>query len=273
MKTPTQYFPLRLNGRRKPVLITRAMIESALKDRNLKAGPGRKFAVAPARAKGSELPKVKLCSPREVIRHAIKLPDAKFNGGHQTNEVFKALGFLVGTKTRVEKDLRKSAETPRTAPRLNSQIKELLKRKWETLPIDKDKLRLRQNLNSPGVYLLAFDSPSLRSERIEPEDIWYVGMTNEGGLANRLCQFISSAAGGGGHSAGDRFRKIWLKRQDRDLHSMKPLFACLEMKCETDKPLRSARDRRRMGTVAALEYEILADIKEKTGYEPILNKK
>jgi hypothetical protein len=265
-----QFFPLRTTQPKKVHKITRDRLLDVMKSRGLKPGKGRKFAVAYPIAKGRD--KVKICSPKDAIRLAVRNRKAKFSGGTQTNEVFKSLGFPVGKTKTVQERTEREATDSANVPKLNNLIPRLFRKRWERLPTRK-KMAENDALKSPGVYVLAFDSPELRGKKIEAQDVWYVGMTNEGGLSNRLGQFLSSATGGFGHSAGLRFKKFWLRRRNAKWKSTDPLFAYVEIPCETEKPWRSVKDLRRMGTVAALEYEILAKIKERTGFEPVLNKK
>jgi hypothetical protein len=266
-----QYFPFKPNHCDKPYQITREKIHAAMKTKELQGGEGTKFAVADVHPSGPD--PNKLFSPKDVIRNCIRDRDASFGGGVVSNQVFTFLGFPVGKKAELKRRLTAARKNPPQVLRLDLLLERLFRQKWETLP-GADKLKTCKALEPPGVYLLAFKNPYLCGERVRPKDIWYVGMTNEGGLGNRLSQFVRAANGGTGHSAGSRFRQIWLKRHGQQkLSAMAPLYSYVAVHCETEKPWRSVNDLRNMGKVAALEYEVLAEIKRQTGFEPVLNKK
>ncbi len=266
-----QYFPFKPNLRDRPYRITREKIYVAMKTKELQGGEGRKFAVAHVGRFGPDPDKV--FSPKDVIRKCISDRGASFGGGFVSNQVFTFLGFPVGKKGKLRKRLEAARKNPPQVLRLDLLLQKLFRQKWQRLP-SAGQLKTNENLKSPGVYLLAFGNRKLKGKRVAPEDIWYVGMTNEGGLGNRLSQFVQAANGRTGHSAGSRFRKIWLKRQKQEkLYAMVPVYTYVAVPCETEKPWRSVKDLRNMGKVAALEYEVLAEIKRRTWFEPVLNKK
>jgi hypothetical protein len=264
-----QYFPFKPNHYRKPHRITRQDVLAAMSIEKLRGREGKKFVVAKVNRDGPQ-PDV-LFSPKDIIRECLKDQNASFGGGVVSNKASESLGFPVGRKKELKKRLNERSRSP--APSVSNLCKRLFEKKWQTLP-DETALKRNESLQCPGVYVLAFADPQLRGKRIAYEDIWYVGMTNEGGLHNRLSQFVRAANGKKGHSAGTRFRRIWLKQQkQKSIRAMHPVYAYCALECETEKPWRSANDLQKMGTVAAVEYEVLSSIKRKIGFEPILNKK
>jgi hypothetical protein len=266
-----QYFPFKPNHCDKPYRITREKILAAMKTKELQGGEGTKFAVALVNRSGPDPDK--LFSPKDILRKCIRDRDASFGRGVVTNQVFTFLGFPVGKKRELKRRLGAARKNPPQILRSDPLLETLFKQKWERLP-SAGELKTDEDLRSPGVYLLAFKNPKICGKRVAPKDIWYVGMTNEGGLGNRLSQFVRAANGKSGHSAGSRFRKIWLNRQRQiNVHAMAPLYSYLAVPCETEKPWRSVNDIRDMGKVAALEYNALAEIKRRIGFEPVLNKK
>src|SRR5258705_5668413 len=59
-------------------------------------------------------------------------------------------------------------------------------------------------LRNPGVYLLAYSHKRLVGQRVQLDDVYYVGMSNsQGGVRARLRQFKAALECGRGHSAGD----------------------------------------------------------------------
>jgi len=89
-----QYFPLRTTQPKRVHKITRDRLLDVMKSRDLKPGKGRKYAVANPIAKGRD--SVKVCSPKDIIRLAIRNGKAKFSGGTQTNEVFAKWPSIFG---------------------------------------------------------------------------------------------------------------------------------------------------------------------------------
>ncbi|MDE0540489.1 MAG: hypothetical protein OXH94_17380 [Rhodospirillales bacterium] len=133
----------------------------------------------------------------------------------------------------------------------------------------------REELDSPGVYVLAYSGRDLDGRTVQADEVFYVGMSRAvGGLRSRLKQFQSGIENGKSHSAAGRFfRDHSRSRGYTKLRSNKKLFAAaLCIPCEVKKDRRTAKDLRLMGQVARLEYEVLAHIKELTGKEPELNK-
>jgi len=96
-------------------------------------------------------------------------------------------------------------------------------------------------------------------------------MTNsQKGLYGRWSQFQTAIYGKGGHSGGNSVHKqlgyynTWKKK----------LFVCgMSVKCNVYKGERSPSDLIKMGWVAFLEYEALAEYKERIGKEPEFHKK
>ena len=265
-----QYFPFKPNHYHRPYRITRRDVLAAMTVGKLQGREGIKFVVAKVNQDGPH-PETTF-SPKDLIREALKDRTASFGGGFVSNQVFRFLGFPVGHKNEIKQRLtpEKSLAPVQSVKTLRNR---LFKQRWQSLP-DEEKLRKDETLKAPGVYVLAFADSKLRGKRVAHEDVWYVGMTNEGGLGSRLGQFVRAANGKAGHSAGSRFRKLWLKKQkQKSIRAMRPVYACCQVKCETEKPWRSTSDLQLMGNVAALEYDVLASIKRKTGFEPVLNKK
>lgn len=157
--------------------------------------------------------------------------------------------------------------------KMEQLISLLLTQKWA---------RLHGNLTGlkdgsyPGVYVLAYSDQDLEGKPINPRDIFYVGMSNsQGGVRQRLGQFLRAIEMGTGHSGGNRFYAEYAHdRPFSELENRKTFFvAVVTIPCDVDKKDRTPADLRAMGDVAALEYYVLAHIREALGREPELNKK
>ena len=94
------------------------------------------------------------------------------------------------------------------------------------------------------------------------------------GVETRLKQFIKGLEDGRQHSAAMRFFREIANRLRYSKLPKKEVFyvASVCVPCVSKKAHRTPDDLRKMGTVAALEINVLARIKEKTGREPKLNK-
>ena len=126
----------------------------------------------------------------------------------------------------------------------------------------------------PGVYLLAYTDENLEGSRVQEKDVFYVGMTCEGGLGKRLQQFRNGITHGGFHSAAERFKRVWLRGKPyRSYGKTQFYFAYLPVECEKAKEWRSPDDLRRMSKVPELELAAIARAKRRLHHEPLLNTK
>ena len=156
---------------------------------------------------------------------------------------------------------------------MKEKIQEILNKKWKPL------LESYKNIedgNYPGIYLLAFTDKDLDGQKVEPNDIFYVGMSNaRKGVKSRVKQFLNGIEKNGSHSAGMRFYKENSKGtafSDCN-HPEKFYIVSSTFKCDVDKRTRTPNDLKIMGEICRLEYYLLAYIKEVTNAEPKLNKK
>ena len=127
-----------------------------------------------------------------------------------------------------------------------------------------------RGLQHPGVYVLAISTEDLQGQPFNwiPE-IAYVGMTNSlAGLRGRLKQFDNTILGKTGHGGAERFRH---KHQDYAQLCQQLFVTVARFPCE----VKSAKpaDLRVMGSVAAFEYECLAQFYEHFGRLPEFNDK
>ena len=119
--------------------------------------------------------------------------------------------------------------------------------------------------------MMSITSKNLEDTIVKYEDVVYIGMTNsQGGLISRWNQFHNSINGKNGHSGGITvFKRLghykkWNKR----------LFVCyMPVRCNVFKDSRTPSDLKKMGRIAYLEYEALAQYKIKLRKEPEFNKK
>ena len=133
--------------------------------------------------------------------------------------------------------------------------------KWENKP----------EIKYPGIYLIAITNFNINGKRPNFKDVVYVGMTNsKGGLSARLKQFDTSIKGKSAHSGGTR---IYNDLKSYNDWTKKLFVSTRQIKCNTDKHTRKPHDLRNMGKCTALEYEILAEFKEKIKNEPKYNLK
>lgn len=133
----------------------------------------------------------------------------------------------------------------------------------------------RPDLIYPGVYVLAFTSEKIAGETVRPDRVLYVGMSNSaGGVRSRLKQFIKGIEQNGYHSGAMRFYREHCRGEPfARLKTRKRLYvAALTIECEGDKVDAKPIDLRLMGHVTCLEYYAIAQIAQKTGKKPALNK-
>jgi hypothetical protein len=158
--------------------------------------------------------------------------------------------------------------------RVDYLLDELLLQKWMKLSTDRPFIKEGR---FPGVYLLAFTPKNLEGRKLNLVDVFYVGMSNaRRGVDGRLKKFADAIEGKPAkHVAGKRFFKKWCKGIPySQLPCDKQFFVTgIPVPCQVKKAKRGPEDLRKMGTVAALEYYVLAAAKEKTGSEPRLNRK
>jgi hypothetical protein len=150
----------------------------------------------------------------------------------------------------------------------------LLSQKWIAFMTDRPSIEKGEY---PGVYLLAFGQKYLQGKDIDLSDVFYVGMSNaRGGLNQRLRQFADAIeARNGKHSAGTRFLKKWCNGTPYSKLALRERFyvTAITIPCQVKKKKREPENLRTMGDVAALEYYVLAKVKEASNREPQLNKK
>jgi hypothetical protein len=86
-------------------------------------------------------------------------------------------------------------------------IAKLLSQKWVDLFDQTAKQFVDlENAKYPGIYLLAYTDKNLANTPIELQDIFYVGMSNsDGGVKQRLANFVSGIERNKNHSGGMRF--------------------------------------------------------------------
>ncbi|MBI5649335.1 MAG: hypothetical protein HZC40_02635 [Chloroflexi bacterium] len=153
------------------------------------------------------------------------------------------------------------------------QIQQLLSQKWA--PLERNLTSL-EGARCIGVYLLAYSNEDMAGRKINLEDIFYVGMSNaRGGVKSRLGQFLDGIETGKSHSGAMRFFKTYLEERpfSRAKTGKRFFVAITTFPCVVEKSKRTAKDLRKMGDVARLEYYVIAYIKEALGREPELNKK
>ena len=200
--------------------------------------------------------------PKQLLRLLPHPVVGRFSGGNATNQVFRDLEFYVG-KGRYPKRLADSSTALVSASALKRR---LLAQRWN--PLTRNFLKGKTG-QYPGVYLFAWSDQHLEGKRIVLEDIFYVGSSCTG-LNPRLNQFCDGIHRNCCHSAAIRFHTRWYRRSRRGYRFF---VATVSVPCETRKELRTEKDLRKMGRVAELEYDMLAEIKKCTGFEPLLNRK
>ena len=126
----------------------------------------------------------------------------------------------------------------------------------------------------PGVYAIAITEKDLDDKPFDWEEVVYIGMSNSRkGLEDRW-NFLDCAIKNkpnGHHSGGIR---IYNSLGHYEKWNKKMFVAAYAVFCNSNKDNnRTPEDLRKMGQVAYLEFEALAQYKEKTGQEPKYNKK
>jgi hypothetical protein len=213
--------------------------------------------------------------PKEIRSILERRPTRKFSGGGKTNDIFRDLGFPVVKGTDLFPLFKKSMARQSRLKRQNSKtsilLRTLLREKWSPLSQNLESSSLG---SAPGVYLLAYPSVNLNGKHVRVEDVFYVGMSTTA-LNTRLKQFWDGIHRYCCHSAAMRFYKRWAGNRSYSKLKQKKVFyvATVPVKCETKKELRTPYDLQLMGSVAELEFAVLAYIKKRIGLEPPLNKK
>jgi hypothetical protein len=153
----------------------------------------------------------------------------------------------------------------------------LLSKKWKKLSTDHPSIEQGEY---PGVYVLAFTQKDLEGKDIDlSDDVFLVGMSNaRRGVNGRLKQFADAIEGRAfKHRPGKRFFDKWCNGTPySQLAFDKKFFVTgITNPCQVKKEMRGPEDLREMGNVAALEFYVLARVKEvsETNSEPPLNKK
>lgn len=265
-----QFYPFRTIGAKKPFHITYDQISLAMNSAS-KTGEvaieGRKYAVMDPRTG-------RTFSPKELLR--LIIGERSFYGGrglNGANRVFHAFGFPVGNRIDLESRRQKLRKWNGKPQSTKSLLKRLFSQTWNTFPSGA-KLQAMEGGEFPGVYMLAYSDESLKGTRIKEEDVFYIGMTCEGGLRTRLQQFRKGIVQGGFHSAADRFKREWLKGKPyRPRGKTRLYLAFIPVKCERAREWRLPADVRRMSKVPELELAAIARVKNCLHHEPLLNKK
>lgn len=138
-----------------------------------------------------------------------------------------------------------------TSSKSSTKINRRAVSKW----IAWDKRDELENLQYPGVYILAYSKPDLTGKAFSwIEEIVYVGMTNSaGGLNGRLKQFDNTIKNKRGHGGAERFNYEYDPRKNvlrRLLYVAVAPFKCTVV---GDPP--EPKDLIIMGDVAKAEYE------------------
>ncbi len=149
--------------------------------------------------------------------------------------------------------------------RVEHLLGRLFSQKWTKLATNRPSIEAGE---CPGIYLLAFTVENLAGQKIKLCDVFYVGMSNaRRGVNGRLKQFVDAIEGKSAkHVAGKRFFKKWCKGIPySQLPCDKQFYVTgFPVSCQVKKAVRGPEDLREMGNVAALEYYVLAAVKEKT---------
>lgn len=219
----------------------------------------------------------KLYPPKRLLALAIGRPTHGFSGGDQANGILRRLGFDVRrlNDPRVQQLIPGAGELNLPVPQPEAVVRKLFSQKWKRLDPQGRALRDR-NLRYPGVYVLANDRDMLDGKYVDESRVFYVGMSNHASLATRLKQFLDSANGGKGHSAGERFFQEYCHGSPyrKNGRNITLWWACVPIPCLTNKRARTATDLKKIGAIAAAEQYALARVKDKTKpkREPSLNK-
>lgn len=251
--------------------ISRKMVRSALakydeRFRITDNDSGAKFAL---------VARMKTYPPKDILSLIIGEPKTAFHGGRRTNRIFEDLKFKIVEipEQGLIRPPLQTHELRRPILRIAELTKRLFTQRWVLLHADMKDL---QDAGYPGVYALAYSRKNLLGTRVEARDVFYVGMSHAG-VIKRLKQFIGGLEIGARHSGAKRFykRKEYANGLPYSrLNTRKKFFvASVSVPCTAAKAQRSPKDLRKMGIVAALEFYVLAYIKELLDREPELNKK
>lgn len=154
---------------------------------------------------------------------------------------------------------------------------DITQKTWQLLKVKETKKGNSFNLiekNWPGVYVIAWANENILGEKVNWDDIYYIGMSNaKAGVKGRLKQFWNGITKGTGHSGGNRWFNINGKYNNTNSNKKFYFAYILIEDCNVDKTERKPPDLRKMGEVAKLEYDLMAKYKEKTEKEPEGNKK
>jgi hypothetical protein len=213
-------------------------------------------------------------SPKVLLRLVIgKRPFHGGKGANGANSVFRAFGFPVGNRAFLKREREKLRKRSGRVLSTNVLLKRLFSKTWQILPPASELQNLKDG-DFPGVYMLAYADVSLDGIRVSEKDVFYVGMTCEGGLRARLQQFRKGIIHGGCHSGAMRFHRIWLRGKPyRPDGKARFYFVYIPVKCERVKVWRSPNDILRMSKVPELELPAIARVKSELHHEPLLNKK
>ena len=270
----TQFFPFKRIGVTKPIRITYEQISASMnKITNTQTNKktGHEYAVMNPETGETY-------SPKQVLGSII---GKKFNfyggkGFDGANRVFQVFGFPVGRQNELEQKRaelvleRRSADSK--VPTVENLLDQMFSQNW--LPFSQDKIQKLRDGQCPGVYVLAYSEKNLVGKPVRETDVFYAGMTCEGGLSARLEQFRLGTLGRIAHSGATRFFRFWLKRKRYRPNSSPRLYlAYVPIKCETVKGWRNADDICNLSRVVELELATIARVKRAIGHEPLLNKK
>lgn len=141
-------------------------------------------------------------------------------------------------------------------------VGELFRARWR--PLHGDDWDDSVTLRNPGVYLLAYGGKSLTAQRVQVDDVYYVGMSNSrGGVRARLKQFKQALERGSSHSAGDYCFKQNGSRPFKSIKTRKKFYFatwCIDLPRDIDL---TATNLKQLGHVACLEYYAIARVKAK----------
>lgn len=248
--------------------IVAAMNEFDLRYRSTEADAGSLYAVE---ENGKKYP------PKRILELASGIPRNKFSGGQPSNRVFQGLGFhvtrisaLVSAKTG-EEIAKEQARLNSPVPDVRTLVQDLFAKTW--VDLHGGYLNLADS-EYPGVYVLAYTDENLVGRSLKQKDVYYVGVSHVG-VRKRVKQFIAGLEDGGHHSGAKRFFFNVAKQVPYSKFSgKKPFFvSSVSVPCRYLKDARTPLDLQKLGVVAELEWYVLADVKEKLGSEPWLNKK
>jgi hypothetical protein len=140
-------------------------------------------------------------------------------------------------------------------------VGELFRSRWTPLHSDQHS---NVGFRNPGVYLLAYSSKRLEGQRVQINDVYYVGMSNSrGGVTARLKQFKNALERGYGYSAGDYCYKQ-NKRPFSKLGNRRKFYFvawCIDVSRKSDL---TPGQLRKMGHVTCLEYYAIAHVKARS---------